>query len=119
MSTTSADICSAADQLRGFVGFNRKIKAHIVRFSEDAFGLDIDESSIEPTCEFVWSLQSGQEMRLNRTRIQLLLEQHIDERLNITLPIRLYMQRNDLPEIIAERRAAGSPDRRTAGPPHC
>lgn len=104
MSTTSSDICNAADQLQGFVGFNQKTGQYIVRFSEDSFGLDIIENSIEPTSEFVWSVQSGGQMRLNRTRIQLLLDQHIDERLNITTPIQLYMQRNDLPEIVAERR---------------
>lgn len=104
MSMTSADICTAADHLQGFVGFNKKTAQYIVRFSEDSFGLDILESSIEPTSEFVWRLQAGEHMRLDRTRIQLLLDQHIDERLNISTPIQLYMQRVDLPEIIAERR---------------
>ncbi|WP_010490323.1 DUF2025 family protein [Pseudomonas sp. S9] len=106
MSITSADICSAADQLQGLVGFNQKTDQYIVRFSEDSFGLDILHESIQPTSEFVWSPHCDNHMRLDRTRIQLLLDQHIDERLNITAPIQLYMQRNDLPEIVSERRVS-------------
>ena len=41
MAITSAGICAAADQLQGFVGFNLKTGRHIVRFSEDSFGLDV------------------------------------------------------------------------------
>lgn len=103
MAITSADICSAADQLQGFVGFNQKTQQYIVRFSEDSFGMDINESSIEPTCEFVWRIESGEHMCLDRARIQLLLEQNIDQRLNIGQPLQLYMQRNDLAEIRALR----------------
>ncbi|RZI88712.1 MAG: DUF2025 family protein, partial [Pseudomonas sp.] len=35
MAITSQDICSAADQLNGFVGYHAKRGSHIVRFSED------------------------------------------------------------------------------------
>ena len=38
-------ICAAADQLQGFVGFNLKTGQHIVRFSEDSFGLDVAEKN--------------------------------------------------------------------------
>ena len=48
MAITSQDICSAADQLNGFVGFHRKRGVHIVRFSEDAFGMDVADDSITP-----------------------------------------------------------------------
>jgi hypothetical protein len=33
----------------------------------------------------------------------LLLEQHVDDRLNIGEPLRIYLKRTDLPEIVAER----------------
>ncbi|MGE8361314.1 DUF2025 family protein [Pseudomonas sp.] len=104
MSITSAGICEAADQLQGFVGFNAKTGQYIVRFSEDSFGLDVPEGRITPTCEFVWQEQSDSLMNLKRERIQLLLDLRIDERLNITEPLRVYMRRQDLPEISAERR---------------
>ena len=54
MAITSQDICSAADQLMGFVGFHGKRGVHIVRFSEDAFGMDVADDSITPCSEFVW-----------------------------------------------------------------
>ena len=38
MRITSQLICQAADQLKGFVGLNRKTGHYIVRFSEDSFG---------------------------------------------------------------------------------
>lgn len=104
MSTSSTSICEAADRLRGFVGFNAKTGRHIVRFSEDSFGLDVPEHSIVPTCEFVWQAEAGELMILKRERIQLLLDQRIDDRLNIGEPLRVYMRRQDLPEISAERR---------------
>ncbi|MDT4862102.1 hypothetical protein FQZ97_967370 [compost metagenome] len=104
MSITSASICEAADQLHGFVGFNAKTGQHIVRFSEDSFGLDVLEDSITPTCEFVWRAEADELMTLQRERIQLLLDQRIDDRLNIGEPLRVYMRRQDLPEITAERR---------------
>ncbi|MGE8496441.1 MAG: DUF2025 family protein [Pseudomonas sp.] len=104
MSITSAGICEAADQLQGFVGFNAKTGQYIVRFSEDSFGLDVPEGRITPTCEFVWQAQSDNLMNLKRERIQLLLDLRIDERLNISEPLRVYMRRQDLPEISAERR---------------
>lgn len=104
MSITSAGICEAADQLQGFVGFNAKTGQYIVRFSEDSFGLDVPEGRITPTCEFVWQAQADNLMNLKRERIQLLLDLRIDERLNITEPLRVYMRRQDLPEISAERR---------------
>jgi hypothetical protein len=104
MSITSADICAAADRLKGFVGLNTKTARHIVRFSEDSFGLDVPEHSIVPSCEFVWQAEAGELMSLKREHIQLLLDQRIDDRLNIGEPLRVYMRRRDLPEITAERR---------------
>ncbi|MEX6504640.1 DUF2025 family protein [Pseudomonas zhanjiangensis] len=104
MSTTSASICDAADRLQGFVGLNAKTGQHLIRFSEDSFGLDVPAPSIIPTCEFVWQALGGEQMILKRERIQLLLDQHIDDRLNIGEPLRIYMRRQDLPEITAERR---------------
>ncbi|SDG88594.1 Protein of unknown function [Pseudomonas flavescens] len=104
MAITSADICAAADQLQGFVGFNVKTGQHIVRFSEDAFGLDIAEDSITPTCEYVWAVGTVPDvMTLKRDRLDLLVGLHIDERLNIGEALRLYLRREDLPEISAQR----------------
>jgi hypothetical protein len=42
-------------------------------------------------------------MTLKRELIQLLLEQNIDDRINITEPLRVYMKRRDVPEISAVR----------------
>jgi hypothetical protein len=103
MAITSQDICNAADQLKGFVGFHGKRGTHIVRFSEDAFGMDVADDSITPSCEFVWRPEAGTRMALCRARLALLLEQHVDDRLNIGEPLRLYLRRADLPEIVAER----------------
>ncbi|AXM96108.1 DUF2025 family protein [Pseudomonas plecoglossicida] len=103
MAITSQDICSAADQLKGFVGFHVKRGVHIVRFSEDAFGMDVADDSITPCNEFVWRPEQRQRMTLSRERLALLLKQHVDERLNIGEPLRIYLQRSDLPEIVAER----------------
>jgi hypothetical protein len=104
MSITSTTICEAAEQLQGLVGFNSKTGHYIVRFSEDSFGLDIEETSITPTSEFVWRALEGAMMSLDRSRLKLLLEQNIDDRLNISEPLRVYVRRTDLPEISAERR---------------
>lgn len=103
MAITSQDICSAADQLKGFVGFHGKRGNHIVRFSEDAFGMDVADDSIVPCSEFVWRAQPGVRMALCRERLALLLAQHVDDRLNIAEALRIYLRRTDLPEIIAER----------------
>ncbi|WP_434561748.1 DUF2025 family protein [Pseudomonas sp. Z5-35] len=103
MRTTSTFICQAADQLKGFVGLNRKTGQYIVRFSEDAFGMDVADDGIIPTSEFVWTPAADGAMTLNRERIQLLLDQHVDDRINLTEPLRLYMARSDLPEIMAVR----------------
>lgn len=103
MSITSADICNAADQLKGLVGFHLKRETYIVRFSEDAFGLDVSEDSLQPCSEFVWRAVDNDRQVLCRQRLALLLEQHVDDRLNIGEPLRLYLKRVDLPEIIAER----------------
>ena len=103
MATTSSDICAAADRLQGFVGYNLKTARHLVRFSEDAFGLDVESSSIVPLCEFVWEEISPTMQALRRERLQLLFDQRIDERLAISEPLRLYLRRSDLPEIVAER----------------
>lgn len=103
MAITSQDICSAADQLKGFVGFHGKRGSHIVRFSEDSFGMDVADDSIMPCSEFVWRPEPDQRMALCRKRLALLLGQHVDERLNIGQALRIYLQRTDLPEIVAER----------------
>ncbi|TFB45242.1 DUF2025 family protein [Pseudomonas sp. F01002] len=103
MRITSVLICQAADQLKGFVGLNRKTGHYIVRFSEDAFGMDVADDGIIPTSEFVWAPDSGQAMTLKRELIQLLLDQNIDDRINITEPLRVYMNRRDVPQISAVR----------------
>lgn len=104
MSITSATICQAADQLQGLVGFNAKTGQYLVRFSEDSFGKDVPDDRIEPACEFVWEPDEGGLMRLSRARLQLLLEQNVDDRLSLGEALRLYLRRTDLPEIRAERR---------------
>jgi hypothetical protein len=98
MSITSNQICEAADQLQGFVGFNAKTGQYLLRFSEDSFGLDVPAETITPTCEYVWSQDQ------DRQRLGWLQEQNIDERVNITEPLRVYLRRRDLPEIRAQRR---------------
>lgn len=103
MRITSELICQAADQLKGFVGLNRKSGQYIVRFSEDAFGMDVADDGIIPVAEFVWQAQAPAVMTLSRERIQLLLDQNIDERLNITEPLRVYMRRVEVPPISAVR----------------
>ncbi|WP_276487080.1 DUF2025 family protein [Ectopseudomonas mendocina] len=104
MSITSNQICEAADQLQGFVGFNAKTGQYLLRFSEDSFGLDVPAETITPTCEYVWSQDQDALMRLDRQRLDWLQEQNIDERVNITEPLRVYLRRSDLPEIRAQRR---------------
>ncbi|MHC5196760.1 DUF2025 family protein [Pseudomonas frederiksbergensis] len=103
MRITSQLICQAADQLKGFVGLNRKTDQYIVRFSEDAFGMDVADDGIIPTSEFVWAPGPEQTMTLKRELIQLLLDQNIDDRINITEPLRVYMNRQDVPQITAVR----------------
>ena len=103
MSITSADICQAADCLQGFVGFNGKTGQHIVRFSEDSFGMDVADTSITPASEFVWQTVDNELMILKRELIQLLLDQNINDRLAVTEPLLAYMRRRDLPEIQAQR----------------
>ena len=104
MSITSAQICQAADQLQGFVGYNAKTEQYLLRFSEDSFGLDVPAETITPTCEYVWSSAEGELMRLDRQRLAWLQEQRIDDRVNLSEPLRIYLRRSDLPEIHAERR---------------
>ncbi|MGF0240586.1 DUF2025 family protein [Rhodococcus sp. IEGM1300] len=103
MRITSQLICQAADQLKGFVGLNRKTGHYIVRFSEDSFGMDVADDGIIPTSEFVWAAGSGPAMTLSRDLIQLLLDQNIDDRINITEPLRVYMNRREVPQITAVR----------------
>ncbi|MGE6992243.1 DUF2025 family protein [Stutzerimonas zhaodongensis] len=103
MSITSADICQAADCLQGFVGFNGKSGKHIVRFSEDSFGMDVADTSITPASEFIWQTVDNELMTLKRELIQLLLDQNINDRLAVTEPLLAYMRRRDLPEIQAQR----------------
>lgn len=104
MRITSQLICQAADALQGFVGLNRKTGHYLVRFSEDAFGMDVADDGIIPASEFVWVVGPESTMTLKRELIQLLLDQNIDERINITEPLRVYMRRRDVPEIAAVRR---------------
>ena len=104
MRITSQLICQAADDLKGFVGLNRKTGQYIVRFSEDSFGMDVADDGIIPASEFVWAPGPEQAMTLKRDLIQLLLDQHIDDRINITEPLRVYMSRQQVPEISAVRR---------------
>ncbi|WKV83047.1 DUF2025 family protein [Pseudomonas sp. B24_DOA] len=103
MRITSQLICQAADDLKGFVGLNRKTSQYIVRFSEDSFGMDVADDGIIPASEFVWATASDTTMTLRRELIQLLLDQHIDDRINITEPLRVYMSRAEVPEIVAVR----------------
>lgn len=103
MTIKSADICAAVDQLKGLVGFNGKTQQYLVRFSEDSFGLDVSEASITPACEFVWCPLDGGLMSLKRERLQILLDQHVNDRLQISEPLLVYMRRQDLPEIVAQR----------------
>lgn len=103
MRITSQLICQAADDLKGFVGLNRKTGQYIVRFSEDAFGMDVADDGIIPASEFVWAPATEQTMTLKRGLIQLLLDQHIDDRINITEPLRVYMSKVEVPEIVAVR----------------
>ncbi|SDT42882.1 DUF2025 family protein [Pseudomonas granadensis] len=103
MRITSQLICQAADDLKGFVGLNRKTGQYIVRFSEDAFGMDVADDGIIPVSEFVWAPATEQTMTLKRELIQLLLDQHIDDRINITEPLRVYMSKVEVPEIVAVR----------------
>ncbi|AXI62988.1 MULTISPECIES: DUF2025 family protein [Pseudomonas] len=103
MRITSQLICQAADDLKGFVGLNRKTGQYIVRFSEDSFGMDVADDGIIPASEFVWAPATEQTMTLKRELIQLLLDQHIDDRINITEPLRVYMSKREVPEIVAVR----------------
>lgn len=103
MRITSQLICQAADDLKGFVGLNRKTGQYIVRFSEDSFGMDVADDGIVPVNEFVWVPATAQTMTLKRELIQLLLDQNIDERINITEPLRVYMNKVEVPEIVAVR----------------
>jgi hypothetical protein len=103
MRITSELICQAADQLKGFVGLNRKTGHYLVRFSEDAFGMDVADDGIIPVSEFVWAPGAEQTMTLKRELIQLLLNQNVDDRINITEPLRVYMSRREVPEISAVR----------------
>ena len=103
MRITSELICQAADRLHGFVGLNRKTGQYIVRFSEDSFGMDVADDGIIPTAEFVWLPAEDDTMTLSRERIQLLLDQNIDDRINISEPLRVYMRRVVVPQIAALR----------------
>ncbi|GIZ13681.1 DUF2025 family protein [Pseudomonas sp. NCCP-436] len=103
MSITSAQICQAADNLRGFVGYNSRTGQHLLRFSEDSFGLDVAAESITPTSEYVWCTDEDGLMRLDRQRLTWLQNLRIDDRMNFAEPLRVYLRRSDLPEIRAER----------------
>ncbi len=103
MSITSVDICQAADRLQGFVGYNGKSGKHIVRFSEDSFGMDVADASIIPASEFVWQPVEVEQMTLSRKLLQLLIDQNVNSRLDISEPLLVYVRRLDLPEIRAQR----------------
>ncbi|MFW9078053.1 DUF2025 family protein [Pseudomonas sp. P2757] len=103
MRITSELICQAADDLKGFVGLNRKTGHYIVRFSEDSFGMDVADDGIIACSEFVWAPTTDQTTTLKRERIQLLLDQNIDDRINISQPLRVYMAKLQVPEIVAVR----------------
>lgn len=103
MRITSQLICHTADQLKGFVGLNRKTGQYIVRFSEDSFGMDVADDGIIPASEFVWAAGPGEAMTLKRELIQLLMDQNIDDRINMSQPLRVYMSRREMPEIAAVR----------------
>lgn len=103
MSITSVDICQAADRLQGFVGYNGKSGKLIVRFSEDSFGMDVADASIIPASEFVWQPVEGEQMTLSRKLLQLLIDQNVNSRLDISEPLLVYVRRLDLPEIRAQR----------------
>ncbi|MNZ41631.1 hypothetical protein D3C78_591850 [compost metagenome] len=75
-----------------------------MRFSEDSFGMDVADDSITPSSEFVWQAGEGEVMTLSRELIEILLAQNVDERLNVSEPLRVYLRRRDLPEIAAQRR---------------
>ncbi|MNE60712.1 hypothetical protein D3C80_1558790 [compost metagenome] len=75
-----------------------------MRFSEDSFGMDVADDSITPSSEFVWQDGEGEVMTLSRALIEILLAQNVDERLNVSEPLRVYLRRRDLPEIAAQRR---------------
>ena len=103
MRITSELICQAADQRQGGGGRNRKTGDDIGRGSEDAFGMDVADDGIIPTAEFVWLPAADHTMTLSRERLQLLLDQNIDDRINITEPLRVYMRRVEIPQISALR----------------
>jgi len=65
--------------------------------------MDVADDGIIAASEFVWATDPEQTMTLKRELIQLLLDQNIDERINITEPLRVYMQRREVPEISAVR----------------
>ncbi|MNG31892.1 hypothetical protein D3C84_1177790 [compost metagenome] len=66
--------------------------------------MDVADDSITPSSEFVWQGADGEVMTLSRALIEILLAQNVDERLNVTEPLRVYLRRKDLPEIAAQRR---------------
>ena len=103
MRITSQLICQAADDLKGFVGLNRKTGQYIVRLGEVSVGMDVADVGISPVIDFVWAPATAQTRTLKRELIQLLLDQNIDERINITEPLRVYMSKVEVPEIEAVR----------------
>ncbi|MNG38265.1 hypothetical protein D3C84_1259040 [compost metagenome] len=66
--------------------------------------MDVADDSITPSSEFVWQAGEGEVMTLSRELIEILLAQNVDERLNVSEPLRVYLRRRDLPEIAAQRR---------------
>jgi len=65
--------------------------------------MDVADDGIIPASEFVWAPATEQTMTLKRELIQLLLDQNIDDRINITEPLRVYMNKREVPEIEAVR----------------
>lgn len=103
MSITSADICAAARPTQRFCRLQRQAGHYIVRFSEDSFGMDVPDASITPASEFVWCPLEGDLMTLKRERIQILLDQHVNDRLQISAPLLAYMRHQEQAEIVAQR----------------
>jgi len=77
------------------------------RYNPARCGRGVAEEATPPPAEFVWQPVDEQAMTLSRERIQLLLDQNIDDRINITEPLRVYMRRVEIPQISAVRSLVG------------
>ena len=68
-----------------------------IAFYRDAFGMEVAEDSIVPASEFVWREHTPGVMVLAREHLRVLLDMNINERLNVSEPLLIYMRREDLP----------------------